>query len=91
MVLVTAYGGVPKCDTVYEEKCWDEPRQQCSSVQKPFTTTAYEQECHTEYDQQCNTVYDTKVSNRVNLVYFFWEGLIVLNALIVMEINYYFL
>merc|ERR1712126_580983 len=35
--------GVPSCETVYEEKCWDEPRQQCNTVQKPFTTTQYEQ------------------------------------------------
>merc|ERR1712071_88955 len=57
------YCGVPKCDTVFEEKCWDEPRQQCSTVQKPYTTTAYEQECHPEYDQKCTTVYDTKVDH----------------------------
>merc|ERR1712240_821339 len=37
--------GVPSCTTVFDEKCWDEPSQQCKYVQKPFTTTHYEQEC----------------------------------------------
>merc|ERR1712042_262833 len=44
-LLGAVYGGVPTCNTVWEEKCWDEPRQQCKAVQKPFTTTQYEQEC----------------------------------------------
>merc|ERR1712209_41192 len=44
-LLGAVYGGVPTCNTVWEEKCWDEPRQECKAVQKPFTTTQYEQEC----------------------------------------------
>merc|ERR1712098_744847 len=42
-----ALGGTPQCNTIWEQKCWDEPRQQCDTVQKPFTTTVYEQECNT--------------------------------------------
>merc|ERR1712011_51074 len=72
-----AFGGVPSCNIVYDEKCWDEPRQQCHSVQKPFTTTHYEQECHSVQvpmvesvpeqkchdvpEQKCHTAYETKV------------------------------
>ena len=58
----SAWGGVRKCNTVYDQKCWDEPRQKCSDVQKPYEETVYDQKCHTEYDQKCNTVYDTKVT-----------------------------
>ena len=47
---------VPPCTTVYEEQCWEEPRQQCSYVQKPYTTVHYEEQCHTDYDTDCNTV-----------------------------------
>merc|ERR1719308_22361 len=46
-VFTISYGGFQVCSTVYDEQCWDEPRQQCDSVQKPHTTTVYEQECNT--------------------------------------------
>merc|ERR1712213_130324 len=71
------FGGVPSCNTVWEEKCWDEPRQHCDYVQKPHTTTHYEQECHTTQvpkvesvpeqkctdipEQECHTRYENKV------------------------------
>merc|ERR1712121_238010 len=42
-----AQAGFPVCSTVWEDKCWDEPRQKCDYVQKPFTTTVYEEECNT--------------------------------------------
>merc|ERR1711997_699900 len=73
----TAFGGVPSCKTVYDEKCWEEPRQHCDYVQKPHTTTHYEQECHTTQvpkvesvpeqkctdvpEQKCHTRYENKV------------------------------
>jgi len=59
-----ALGGVyhpPTCKTVWDEKCWDEPRQQCDTVQKPYTSTVTDQKCSTQYDKQCKTVFDTKV------------------------------
>merc|ERR1711971_1366222 len=60
-LLGSAYCGVPSCTTVWENKCWDEPRQQCNTVQVPYKVTTYEQKCTTEYEQKCNTVYDTEV------------------------------
>ena len=36
-----ALAGVPSCETIWEEKCWDEPRQQCDTIQKPHQTTSY--------------------------------------------------
>merc|ERR1712126_756978 len=80
-LLGVVYGGFPICSTEWEEKCWDEPRQQCNLVQKPFTTTVYEQECHTaqvpkvesvpeqkchtRHEEVCDTVYDEECSTRV--------------------------
>merc|ERR1711887_115924 len=63
-LLGSAYCGVPSCTTVWENKCWDEPRQQCNTVQVPNKVTTYEQKCHTEYDteveykprEECRTV-----------------------------------
>merc|ERR1711971_904745 len=60
-LLGSAYCGVPSCTTAWENKCWDEPRQQCNTVQVPNKVTTYEQKCTTEYEQKCNTVYDTEV------------------------------
>merc|ERR1711915_1156058 len=54
-------GGVPTCNTVYDEKCWDEPRQVCNTIEVPFTTTEYVQECYMDYDRTCNTVYEDKI------------------------------
>ena len=51
----------PTCKTVWDEKCWDELRQQCDTVQKPYTSTVTDQKCSTQYEKQCKTVYDTKV------------------------------
>merc|ERR1712126_542259 len=59
--VVVAQAGVPACHTTYDEKCWDEPRQECKYVQKPYTTTVYEEECYMDYDRNCNTVYEDKV------------------------------
>merc|ERR1712142_635489 len=55
-LLGSAYCGVPSCTTVWENKRWDEPRQQCNTVQVPNKVTTYEQKCTTEYEQKCNTV-----------------------------------
>merc|ERR1711931_470759 len=60
-LLGSAYCGVPSCTTVWEEKCWDEPRQKCNTVQVPHTVTSNEEKCHTEYDNKCNTVHDTEI------------------------------
>merc|ERR1712035_149217 len=70
--LVLGALGVPSCNTVWDEKCWDEPRQQCQAVQKPFTTTHYEQECssiqvpHVENvpEQKCRDVPEQKCHTR---------------------------
>merc|ERR1711970_212717 len=51
-LLGSAYCGVPSCTTVWENKCWDEPRQQCNTVQVPNKVTTYEQKCHTVYDTE---------------------------------------
>merc|ERR1739848_301096 len=56
-LLGSAYCGGPSCTTVWENKCWDEPRQQCNTVQVPNKVTTYEQKCTTEYEQECNTRY----------------------------------
>merc|ERR1712172_254404 len=63
-LLGSAYCGVPSCTTVWENKCWDEPRQQCNTVQVPNKVTTYEEKCTTEYDteveykprEECRTV-----------------------------------
>merc|ERR1739845_99194 len=63
-LLGSAYCGVPSCTTVWENKCWDEPRQQCNTVQVPNKVTTYEQKCTTVYDteveykprEECRTV-----------------------------------
>merc|ERR1739845_161089 len=57
-LLGSAYCGVPSCTTVWENKCWDEPRQQCNTVQVPNKVTTYEQECNTRYSKECKTVYE---------------------------------
>merc|ERR1711942_595146 len=63
-LLGSAYCGVPSCTTVWENKCWDEPRQQCNTVQVPNKVTTYEHKCSTVYDteveykpiEECRTV-----------------------------------
>merc|ERR1712168_1757913 len=57
------FGGVPSCKTVYDEKCWDEPRQHCDYVQKPHTTTHYEQECHTTQLPKVESVPEQKCTD----------------------------
>merc|ERR1711970_485725 len=57
----SAYCGVPSCNTVWEEKCWDEPRQKCDTVKVPHEVTSYDEKCTTEYENKCNTVWDTEV------------------------------
>merc|ERR1711973_1012351 len=79
-LLGAVYGGVPTCNTVWEEKCWDEPPQECKAVQKPFTTTQYEQECTSIQvpkvdrvpeqkcrdvpEQECHTRYEQECNTR---------------------------
>merc|ERR1711872_1009699 len=55
-----SYGGTPVCNTIWEEKCWDEPREQCTTVQKPFTSTYYEDECKTMKVPKVETVPEKK-------------------------------
>merc|ERR1711872_771756 len=65
--------GHPVCKIIWEDKCWDEPRQQCSSVKVPYTTTDYEEKCKTttekkctkKYEQEC-TYKDEEVCRKVN-------------------------
>jgi len=57
----SSFAGVPSCQTIWEDKCWDEPRQQCNTVQKPHSVTSSKEECDTEYDNKCTTVYDNEV------------------------------
>merc|ERR1739848_284721 len=57
-LLGSAYCGVPSCTTVWENKCWDEPRQQCNTVQVPNKVTTYEQKCKTVYEEQCKTEHE---------------------------------
>ena len=75
-----AYAGTPFCNTVYDQQCRDEPRQQCKFELKPFTTTQYEQECHSVQvpfveqvpeqkcrnvsEQKCHTSYEQECSTR---------------------------
>ena len=57
-----AYGGVPQqCKTVYETKCWDEPREKCKTEQKPYTVTVHDTHCVTHHEEKCNTEYENKV------------------------------
>merc|ERR1719300_736634 len=60
------YGGIPICSTTYEEKCWDEPREHCTTVQKPHTTTVYEQVCHTVQVPKVDTVPEEKCKEFLN-------------------------
>merc|ERR1712212_652322 len=55
-----SFGGTPVCNTIWEEKCWDEPRQQCITVQKPYTSTYYENECKTVKVPKVETVPEKK-------------------------------
>merc|ERR1712215_379822 len=55
-----SFGGTPICNIVWEEKCWDEPRQQCNTVQKPYTSTYYEDECKTVKVPKVETVPEKK-------------------------------
>ena len=69
LVAAQAYAGVPHvCKTVLENKCRDEPRQSCHSVQKPYTTTVHDTKCTTHYDEKCHTEYDTQASGNINAV-----------------------
>merc|ERR1711887_38841 len=56
-----AYCVIPSCTTVWEDKCWDEPRQKCNTIQVPHEVTSYEEKCTTDYEQKCRTVWDTEV------------------------------
>merc|ERR1711970_380398 len=57
-----AYGGVPQhCKTVYETKCWDEPREKCTTEQKPYTVTVHDTHCVTHHEEECHTEYEDKV------------------------------
>merc|ERR1712234_89153 len=57
--------GHPVCKIIWEDKCWDEPREQCSSVSVPYTTTEYEEKCTKKYEQEC-TYKDEEVCRKVN-------------------------
>merc|ERR1712212_771607 len=63
---------------VWENKCWDEPRQQCSTVSVPYTTTEYEQKsiqvpkvesvpeekCVDVPEEKCSTTTEKKCSTK---------------------------
>merc|ERR1712212_182625 len=55
-----SFGGTPVCNTIWEEKCWDEPREQCTTMQKPYTSTYYEDECKTVKVPKVETVPEKK-------------------------------
>merc|ERR1711973_411547 len=59
-LVASSLAGVPSCTTVYDEKCWDEPRQECKDIQKPFTTTYYEKECGTKQVPRVDRVPEMK-------------------------------
>merc|ERR1711915_369272 len=67
-----SFGGTPICNTVWEEKCWDEPRQQCNTVQKPYTSTYYEDEgktvkvpkVETVPEKKCGTIAEQKCATK---------------------------
>merc|ERR1712002_1208195 len=61
--LGAASAGIPKCKVVWEEQCSYEPRQSCRSVQKPFTTTTYEQQCNTIQVPTVETVPEQKCTS----------------------------
>merc|ERR1711862_660823 len=79
-LVAVASAGVPSCTTLWDEKCWDEPRQDCKYVQKPFTSTHYEQECTSKQvpkvdrvpeqkckdvpEEKCHTKYEQECSTR---------------------------
>merc|ERR1711970_1117655 len=46
-----AYCVIPSCTTVWEDKCWDEPRQKCNTIQVPHEVTSYEEKCSTEFNR----------------------------------------
>merc|ERR1711872_1040077 len=52
--------GHPVCKIIWEDKCWDEPREQCSSVKVPYTTTKYEEKCTTVQVPKVETVSEEK-------------------------------
>jgi hypothetical protein len=51
--------GVPPCQTVFSEDCWDEPKTVCDYVKKPVTSVTYDEQCSTKYDKACDTVVET--------------------------------
>merc|ERR1711970_858417 len=63
-LLGSAYCGVPSCTTVWENKCWDEPRQKCDTTKVPHEVTSYEEKCTTVWDteedyedkEECHTI-----------------------------------
>merc|ERR1711872_1154273 len=57
-----SFGGTPICNTIWEEKCWDEPREQCTTVLKPYTSTYYEDECKTVKVPKMETVPEKNVA-----------------------------
>merc|ERR1712168_1181428 len=61
LLVGSAYCVIPSCTTVWEDKCWDKPRQKCNTVQVPHQVTSHEEKCTTEYEKKCNTVWDTEV------------------------------
>merc|ERR1712234_38013 len=52
--------GHPVCKIIWEDKCWDEPREQCSSVKVPYTTIEYEEKCTTVQEPKVETVSEEK-------------------------------
>merc|ERR1719481_131771 len=58
---LAGYVGVPTCRTVYEEKCWEVPRRECTNIPTPVTTTELVKDCYMDYDRSCRTTFEDKI------------------------------
>merc|ERR1739845_95066 len=76
-ILGSAYCGVPSCTTVWENKCWDEPRQQvcnkvpkqeCKDVPKQDYKDVPRQKCNSVPKEECNTEYKEKCTTQYKQV-----------------------
>ena len=45
-----------KCDIVYDDKCHNTPKDECSQKQIPVVRTTFEKECKFVTEKQCTTV-----------------------------------
>merc|ERR1712142_1166553 len=66
LLVGSVYCVIPSCTTVWEDKCWDEPRQKCNTVQVPHQVTSHEEKCTTESDpeEKCEKVPEEKCEDK---------------------------